>query len=403
LTVADLSTDEGRSRPPGILRVLVVFHETHTLGASTSVLRVVHELGRVGWSVSGWVPGAGPLLDEARHALVSVDGAARPLAFSRKGWRERPGGVARVRATPAYLRAFYDALLRVRPQVVHANTLLALPEALVARRCGLPVVLHVHELPPRTPKRTATARAAAATADVLIPVSDAVRRMLEPHAGRTPLVTVRNGVPFVPESPRRPGAFTVGTVGTVSRTKGTDVFLAAAAKALAQRPEIRFEHVGAHDLHRDDGFDDQLAAARALLPPDTVRLLGPMPAAEKLRDWDVFVSPARREAFPLSTLEAMAHGVPVVATAVGGVLEQITNGRNGLLVPSTDAAALADAIVRLHDDVALRDRLGAAARTRVRSTFTLAAQASGMHRAYLVALNRRFGPPRVRKRAAAAT
>jgi glycosyltransferase involved in cell wall biosynthesis len=402
LTPPELAIGGDRPRPPGVLRALVVFHETQVLGASTSVLRVVHELGRLGWSVSGWVPGAGPLLDETRRALASVDGAERLFAFSRRGWRERPGGVARVRATPAYLRAFYDALLRVRPHVVHANTLLALPEVLVARRCGLPVVLQVHELPPPSMKRTATVRTAAAGADVLVPVSDAVAAMLQRHAGRTPVITVRNGVPFVPESPRQPGPFTVGTVGTVSHTKGTDVFLTAAAKALAQRPEIRFEHVGAQDLHRDDGFDDQLAAARAALPPDAVRLLGPMPADEKLRDWDVFVSPSRSEAFPLSTLEAMAHGLPVVATAVGGVPEQITDGRNGLLVRSTDAGALAAAIVRLHDDNSLRERLGAAARSHVRSALTLAAQASGIHRAYLVALNRRFGPPPVRKRAAAA-
>jgi glycosyltransferase involved in cell wall biosynthesis len=95
----------------------------------------------------------------------------------------------------------------------------------------------------------------------------------------------------------------------------------------------------------------------------------------------------------------MAHGLPVVATAVGGVPEQIQDGATGLLVPPEDPEAIARAIVRLYDDVGLRERLGAAAAAHVRSERTLERQAGGLHRAYLTALNRRFGPPPVRRAA----
>ena len=92
----------------------------------------------------------------------------------------------------------------------------------------------------------------------------------------------------------------------------------------------------------------------------------------------------------------MAAGVPVIASRVGGIPEQITHLEHGVLVPPGDVEGLADWIVRLHDDAALRSQLAVAARRRVHEEFTVANQAAQLHRAYLLALNRRFGPPPVR-------
>lgn len=380
--------------PAGLLRLFVLFHETQSLGASTAVLRAVPELEGYGWTAGGWFPGDGPLPRSA-EPLASVLSAERPLAFSRRGWSEGPGFVARVRRSPAYLQALRSALVAARPHMVHANTLLSLPEASVARACGLPVVLQVHELPRPGLKRTAAITLAARVADVLVGVSEAVSAMLRVHAGSTPVLTVRNGVPDrIPGTDGDAGGFTVGTIGTVSRVKGTDVFYRAAAAVAARRPEIAFEHVGSGDLHRDAGLDEELAAIdgasvarRGVQAPDVV-----------LPRWDVFVLSSRSEAFPLATLEAMAAGVPVVATAVGGVPEQVEHLRTGILVPPDDPAAIATWVIRLADDPALRARLGEEAARRVRAEFTLDRQAAGLHRAYLTALGHRFAPPAVRPR-----
>jgi glycosyltransferase involved in cell wall biosynthesis len=390
----------GTNAPPGLLRVLVLFHEREALGAGISVLRVSAELGQYGWSLSGWVPGDGTLRDQAAERLVAVEGVERPLAFSRRGWEEPPGTLARLARTPAYVREFRSALGLVRPHVVHANTLLALPEAAIARSYGLPVVFQVHELLRPEAKRTFAVRLAARSADVLVGVSDAVAAMLRRHAGRTPVLTVRNGVPGATVAPRdaeRP--FTVGTIGTVSRLKGTDVFLRAARSTLARSPDLRFVHAGARDLHRDAGLDGEIERLlEGVRPADAVSLLGPSPAETVLSSSDVFVSASRSEGFPLVTLEAMAAGLPVVATAVGGVPEQIVHLENGILVPPDDPEAIADWLVRLHDEPELRRRLGEAAARRARSEFTLARQAEGLHRAYLAALDLRFGPKSVRRR-----
>jgi glycosyltransferase involved in cell wall biosynthesis len=366
------------------------------------VLRVLPELETYGWTASGWFPGDGPLLPVARERLAAVHAHSRPLAFSRRGWRESPGSLIRARRTPGYLRAVRSVLERTRPHVVHANTLLALPEAAVARAQGLPVVLQVHELPDSGAKRTIAIRAAAGVANVLVGVSDAASNMLRPLAGHTPVLTVRNGVRAATRArgERGDGSFTVGTIGTVSRVKGTDLFLRAAIRVLEARPDVRFEHVGAPHLHTDEGLAAEISSLlSAGGGRHAVAMLGERPPEERLSGWDVFVLTSRSEAFPLATLEAMAAGVPVVATAVGGVTEQIEHLRSGVLVPPGDHDAVASWILRLRDDPELRRRLVLEARRRVSDEFTLTGQAYGLHRAYLTALDLRFGPPVVRRRA----
>ncbi len=96
-----------------------------------------------------------------------------------------------------------------------------------------------------------------------------------------------------------------------------------------------------------------------------VEFAGLVPYADvpaRLREADVFVLPSLREGMPLAVLEAMASGVPVVASTVGGIPDVVRDGANGVLVPPGDPGALRDAIARLAADPGLRLRLGAAAR-----------------------------------------
>jgi glycosyltransferase involved in cell wall biosynthesis len=368
----------------------VVFHESEVLGAGVSVLRALPELRSHGWTSTGWFPGPGPLIAETDDALTSHGSYEKPIAFSMRGWRSEPGVARRLLRTPGYLRAFDQWLVMNRPQVVHANSLLTLPEAAIARRRGFPVVVQVHELPAPGRKRDLTLRWAAATADVLIGVSEAVSTMLGEHAGRTPVHTIHNGVPAaLPARSVRDG-FIVGTIGHVSRTKGTDVFLQAAELALDMRPDLRFELVGPSRLWGDDEFDarvESLAGSPRLR--DALRVLGQQPSSDALARWNIFVLASRQEAFPLSTLEAMAAGVPVIATAVGGLPEQIVHLESGILVPSEDPGAIADWIVRLHEDHALRSQLAVGGQERARAAFPLEAQARALDRAYAEAIARR--------------
>jgi glycosyltransferase involved in cell wall biosynthesis len=90
---------------------------------------------------------------------------------------------------------------------------------------------------------------------------------------------------------------------------------------------------------------------------------------ELLPELDVFVLTSRQEGLGTSILDAQASGVPVVATAAGGIPEAVLDGETGLLAPPGEAAALADRILRVLDDAALRERLVSAAARRVREEF----------------------------------
>jgi len=105
---------------------------------------------------------------------------------------------------------------------------------------------------------------------------------------------------------------------------------------------------------------------------DAVELAGERhDVPELLAAADIFVLSSRSEGLPLSILEAMSAGRPVVATRVGGVPELVVDGETGLLVPAGDPSSLAAAIERLLEDPALRERLGAAGRARIAERFDL--------------------------------
>lgn len=90
-----------------------------------------------------------------------------------------------------------------------------------------------------------------------------------------------------------------------------------------------------------------------------------------LEAMDVFVLPSLWEGLSLALLEAMFHGLPVVATAVNGTPEAVADERTGLLVPPGDPGALADAMARLARDPELRTRLGTAGREEAERRFTV--------------------------------
>jgi glycosyltransferase involved in cell wall biosynthesis len=116
-----------------------------------------------------------------------------------------------------------------------------------------------------------------------------------------------------------------------------------------------------------------LAALRRLGLAEKCRLVGTYTSLEGrsrfMREIDVFVHPSFTEGTPNVVIEAMAHGLPIVATSVGGVPDFVTE-EIGVLVPPGDKEALGEALKRLAGDAALRRRMGTAAREKYRRLFT---------------------------------
>jgi len=134
---------------------------------------------------------------------------------------------------------------------------------------------------------------------------------------------------------------------------------------------------------------------------DTIRLVGGRPhpeVIEELRQADVVVlataptTNGKHEGIPNALKEAMACGLPVVASFVGGIPELVEDGRTGILVPPRDAAALANALQRLNDDRVLCCRLGCAAREKVAREFNLSISIAKRAQLFLESLGRGIGP-----------
>jgi glycosyltransferase involved in cell wall biosynthesis len=159
---------------------------------------------------------------------------------------------------------------------------------------------------------------------------------------------------------------TVGIVGRLVPIKAHDLFLEAAELIARTHPEVQFVIVGdgelwAH-LHEE-------VARRTL--SERVHFTGwRSDLGAVYSDLDLVVCCSRNEGTPVSLIEACAAGRPVIGTRVGGIPDIIASGVNGLLVPSGDAAALADAIVELVDDPDRRRRMGVAGQRTVRERYS---------------------------------
>ena len=170
----------------------------------------------------------------------------------------------------------------------------------------------------------------------------------------------------------------VGLVGRLSREKGVDVFIRAAAEVLKVLPGVRFVVVG-------DGPDR--VALRALIEElgvgARVSLLGPrsdMPAV--YASFDVMVSASREEGLPMAILEGLASGRALIATNVGAVPMVVRDGDTGVLLAPENVALLAGAIQRLLQDATLRVRLGTAGKRVIAAEFSAARMTADYLRVY---------------------
>lgn len=187
-----------------------------------------------------------------------------------------------------------------------------------------------------------------------------------------------------------PDATLIGCYGRIRAQKGTDVFVQAMIRILPSRPGVTALVMGrATDKHRPflDGLRREVAAAGLA---DRILFL-PEVTVDAMPDWyralDLYVAPQRWEGFGLTPLEAMACGVPVIATRVGA-FEELVTADTGALVPPGDDPALAEATARLIDDPACRARQSAAARARVTAGFRIEDEAEALIGVYRRLLDR---------------
>ena len=265
---------------------------------------------------------------------------------------------------PALLAGFVRAARRVDVDLLHAHWL---PSGWVAARTGTPYVVQVWgtdvELARRAP---GLARGVLRGARLVIAASTALAEAAR-SLGASEVRVIPSGVDLPAEVGGEATPLEVLYVGRLSPEKGVEELVEAAR--------------GLNLVVAGDGpLRERVPGALGFVPHDELGALYARAA--------VVACPSRREGFGVACLEAMAYGKPVVATAVGGLLDLVVDAETGLVVPPRDPSALRTALERLLADPDLRRRLGAAGRRRARERFSWPAVTEVTLNAYADALGR---------------
>lgn len=209
-------------------------------------------------------------------------------------------------------------------------------------------------------------------------------KLLQSGVSKNKIHFIRNGIDFrpfvdpVPSLLKNKRGLTVGWVARLSNEKGPDIFLRAIVLVLAVYPDTQFVMVGdGPERNTLELLIDELGIK------GNVSLIGrrdDMPSI--YASLDIMVSSSRQEGLPMAILEGMASKLPLVATNVGYVPNVIQDNSNGILVPSENIKSLADAMIKLLQDEALRRCLGDAAKKRIESDFSADRMAADYMRVY---------------------
>lgn len=342
-------------------RALEVINTSRLSGGAEHLRRLAGPLIEAGWEVTIACPADGPVADSWRGLGAKVE----HVDMMRR--RVNPGAILELRRL----------MLRLRPDLIHCHGTRAAFLGGLARRAATraPMLYTVHGFSFRK-EMTGVQRGfyllveklLCRTAGRVIFVSqaDADEARRRGLAGRTPCSVIPNGVDARRFAPRRamsgsPDSPLVVTVARLVPQKGIEYLIDAAAIVHRESPGCRFQIVGDGPL-----LPALRARARSLGLDETLFFTGASAQVEEiLAAADIFVLPSLWEGLPMALLEAMAAGLPVVATDTSGSREIIERTGAGILVPCRNAEAPARAILSLLADPSAARRMGEAAREAV--------------------------------------
>ncbi len=359
---------------------LAVLHHEVFGGPHNQLLRLAAPLSSRGWETVAVVPeGPGNAADRLLGAGIRVIqvplhrprktfhpkphadwilGILPEISLLRRIIREERADVVQV-AGPMYPQGAIAARLENVPVVWQ---LLGLFTPFVIRCLTMPLVLSLSDVVMTTGLTVARAHPGALRLGPrLVPFYPPVDTdEFRPDPFRRTAARDELGVPQ--------GSLLVGTVGNFTRQKGHDLLVHAAALVQKKLPRAAFRILGTTTPSHASYYDihvRNLAARLGLLRGDYLKFVEPgNRVSELIPAFDIFVMASRVEGVPTSILEAMACGLPVVATDVGGVREVVEHAVTGRVVTAGKSPALAAAITDLWENPGLRTQMGTTARRR---------------------------------------
>jgi glycosyltransferase involved in cell wall biosynthesis len=245
----------------------------------------------------------------------------------------------------------------------------------MARAAGWPIVFHLHgggfarfHDEECTPAQKRIVRYFLDGAAAIIVVSERWHTWMRSVTANPRVTCIVNPVAIPVAAGEERSETLVAFVGRCDEAKGVYELLDAVAEVRRTIPGVRLECAGDGDLDALRRHAERLGVAANLTLPGWI---GRLRRDELMRRAAVFVLPSHAEGLPVSLLEAMAAGCPVIATDVGGIPDVVADGVNGLIVPLRDRDALALALHRLLVDRRLAARLGREARNTIARRYTV--------------------------------
>lgn len=365
-----------------MISVLYLFNAADPIGGGeVSLLKLLEALDRREFRPLVVVPAEGSIARRCRDLRIPVHAVDLPSPKR-----------LRILSMLRSVRTLTRLLRAEQVHLVHANGSRAMIYGgLAARLTAVPCLWHVR-VAERDPLLDPFLRS---LAQAIVVNSEAVRNRF-PQSAQPKTRVIYNGVDLEEFHPRPPSPQithelrltpeepVVGIVGRLVPFKGHRTFLDAAALLRKKQPETRYLIVGDGPLRAS--LEEY---ARSLHLTDRCLFTGHRDdIPDLLSTMDVFVLSSLFEHFGRVVIEALAMKLPVVATEAGGIPEIIRSGENGLLVTPEDPRALADAVLTLLENPALRERLTQAGYRTVTERFPLVRHAREMEKCYRALVGR---------------
>ena len=349
------------------------------------VLHILHSFG-IGGLEKGIVTLVRHASPEFEHVIVCLGRSGESSALLPPGTRivelDKPEG-----NSLRFLGRLAVALRELRPDIVHTRNWGGMDGIIAARLAGCRKIVHgehgwgMEDPHGQSRKRILIRRALSCAVAEFTCVSQQIKGWLENTVRvRCPVTQIYNGVEF-DRYPERDGggplrrelgltdsALLIGVVSRLDPIKDHAGLIGAFGRVRKTYPECYLVVIG-------DGPERERLAARNAPGVHLLGLRRDIP--ELLRGLDVFVLPSLNEGIPNTVLEAMACGLPVVATAVGGTPELVRDGHNGYLVAPQDYPAMADRLVQYLRNETLRNMHGRINRELIYAHFSIKSMVTG--------------------------
>lgn len=356
------------------IKILFIHPSSTLYGADVTLLQLIKGLDKNSFEILVIIPKTGPLYDAIEKETVKVILVDMPI-LARAKYNVKGISSFIIKSITSF-SLLKKIIKENKIDIIHSNTMAVFAGALLSKFCSVKHLWHIHEIITHPPFiRIIFPRIFYKTANILIANSNQTALWLKesfPKTGKK-IKTIFNGADNSRFHPGiGPNTFrkeinvsaeevVISMVGRIKRGKGQKLFLMAAALVLEKMSNVSFVIIGDPPIGQEH-YLDELKNYLESIPKvkKKTHIFSYRRDIENIySSSDIIVIPSiEPESFSLVTIEAMATGKPVIASALGGLLDTVEDGRTGILVKPNDVEYLVEAIIMLATDIELRQKLG---------------------------------------------